>query len=141
MDNDVIVWPDAQRGIHSLLEGREILGFTLQPEATPDRLDFEDAQKVVVQLETVDTREGDIDRVQEIRLTVYGPTVYVSRDIYEQILSLISGIDIDSPALHNWPVFYFDEIRRGQGPSSPSYSDKNYSPATGTVFVTARPMA
>lgn len=138
---DIEVWPDAQRGIHSLLAGVELMDFTLVPSANPRREDFAEPDSVVVHLETVDTREGDIDRVQEIRLTVYGPSTYQSKDLYEAILSLISGEDIESPALHNWPRFYFDKIKRNIGPSTPNYPDDKLFPAMGTVYCTARPMA
>lgn len=138
---DIEVWPDAERGIYALLEDVELLGFVLKPSASPSRHSFEDKRLIVVQLETVNTREGDADRVQEVRLTVYGPSRYQATDLFEAILSYISGEDIETPPLHNWPGYYFDSIHRDRGPSSPPYPDNTISPAVGTVLCTARPMA
>lgn len=139
--DEITVWPDAQRGIHAMIEGVELMGFELVPSANPSREDFAGEQSVVVQLETADTREGDVDRVQEVRLTVFGPSTYQSKDIFEAVLSYISGTDIETPAMHTWPSFYFDEIHRNQGPSSPAYPDDTLYPAMGTVLCRARPMA
>lgn len=138
---DETIWPDAQRGIHALLEGQEALGFEVVPSANPGRAEFDVPGGVVVHLESADSTEGDIERSQEIRITVYGPSVYQSKDIYEVILSYITGEGIETPAAHNWPRFFFDEIRRLRGPSTPNYPDDTIYPAMGTVLATARPMA
>ena len=140
-DMEAAVFPDALRGIYALLaEAGEAAGHRIRPELiVPSDYSNVDAP-VVVHVQRVNTTEGAVDRVEEIRFTVYGFTPLQSQDIGEAIISYITGDGIETPPSPDSAGFYFDHIRQRIGPASIDWPTNQVFPVSATVDARARPM-
>lgn len=138
---ETIVYPDAVRGIVALLRDVEIAGYPVRPELLVPADYGDHTAPVVVHVQQVNAIEGSVDRVQEVRLTVYGHQPLASQDITEAVLSLITGDGVTTPATESSAEFYFDSIRQRVGPSMLAWPTDQVFPATASVDVRARPMS
>lgn len=106
------VFPNATDGVRQMLDGADLLGFTLLPRLTLDEDAFsprtDSAVLVHVQRDAVTT--GEVSRVEEVRFTVYGPNVLTSIDIAEAVVAAISGEGVHVPAVDGVGPFSFDRI-------------------------------
>ena len=135
-------FPDAVRGVEALLDGVDLMGFRLRPvlwlpdDAFSPRTDG--AVTVHVQREAITV--GAVDRVEEVRLTVYGPDPLTSSDLAEAILAFICGRGIETPATEHSDSFYFDSIDQRVGPTPLDYPNTSVFPVVTVVAARARPM-
>ena len=138
---ETLVYPDATRGVLALLDGVTILDYPLRAVAVVPANVFTPSDDVVTHVERVNVSEGVIDRVEEVRLTVYGRTPLESQDITEAIVSYLTGDGIETPAIEGFAdAFYFDSIRQRVGPSVITYPSDTVFPASAVVAARARPM-
>lgn len=137
---DQPVWPDAVRGIGAMLRGQQIEGRTIRP-VTIVESDLYTTDDLIVHLEKHRTTTGGIDRVTEVRITVYGPTVTGSDDMAEAIVASICDVDVETPDTEGAASFYFDAIEPREGPAPASVpADSAVFPSVAVVAVRARPM-
>ncbi|GAB3192157.1 hypothetical protein [Nesterenkonia suensis] len=134
------VFPCGVRGLFSLLSVGDVAGFPVRPQLiVPD--DLSDVSKpVVVHIQRVNATVGAIDRVEEVRLTVYGFQPLQSQDIAEAIISYVTGDGVSSPPFEDVPSFYFDSIRQRVGPSAMDWPDQIF-PVAMTLDIRARPIS
>lgn len=138
---ETLVYPDATRGVLALLDGVTILGRELRPVVIVPADAMQPGDDAIVHVERVNVTEGAIDRVEEVRLTVYGRTPLESQDIAEAIVSYICGTDIETPAIEGFAAeFYFDSIDQRVGPTVITYPSDTVFPASAVVAARARPM-
>lgn len=138
---EAAVFPDGLRGIWALLaEAGEAAGHLIRPELIVPADYSETGAPVVVHLQRVNTTEGAVDRVEEIRFTVYGFTPLQSQDIGEAVISYITGDGVESPPSPDSAGFFFDYIRQRVGPSSLDWPTDQVFPVSATVDVRARPI-
>lgn len=144
---ETIVYPDAVRGIISLVgEAAEEIGVRPQLIVTDDYADYN--LDPIAHVQQVNSTVGDVDRVQEVRITVYGHQPLASQDAAEKILSYITGEGITTPAKpessggasDGAAAFYFDSIEQRVGPSMMEWPTDQVFPASVTLDVRARPM-
>lgn len=139
----MLVFPDAVRGVEALLDV-EILGHTLHPvlHLPADVFEPTDDERVVVHVQRDAVDQGAVDRVEEVRYTVYGASLLDSTDLAEAILSFISGDGVQTPAVPDHAAaFYFDSIRHRIGPTPLDYPNNTVFPVVTVVACRARPMS
>lgn len=136
------VFPDAVRGVEALLTDVQLLDVPLRPvlHLTADPFTPLEDGAVTVHIQRDAITTGDIDRVEEVRFTVYGTDVLTSSDLAEAILALICGEGIESPWTEHSAPFYFDNIDQRIGPSPLEYPNASVFPVVTVVAVRARPM-
>lgn len=137
---ETLVYPDAVRGIIALLRGvADELDIRPELFVPTDYGDY--AQSPVAHIQSINATEGDIDRVQEVRITVYGFQPLASQDAAEKILTLITGDGIVTPAIENLTdSFYFDSIEQRTGPSLLDWPTDQVFPVSAQVDCRARPI-
>lgn len=136
---ETLVYPDALRGIVALL--REFDVYPVRPELIVPTDYYNHEGPTVVHVQQINSTEGTVDRVQEVRLTAYGHQPLQSQDIIEAILAYITGDGIYTPAIPDLTdAFYFDSIRQRLGPSMLDWPTDQVFPASATVDARARPM-
>lgn len=139
---DPAVYPDALRGLYVLLaDAGEAAGHLIRPELIVPVNYSDHNLPVVVHLQQINTSEGQVDRVEEIRITVYGFTPLQSKDICEAVLSYITGDGVSTPATPESAEYYFDHVRQRLGPSALDWPTDQVFPVSAQVDVRARPMS
>lgn len=139
---EAAVFPDALRGLYALLaEVGEVADHVIRPELIVPADYSDHTAPVAVHLQRVNTAEGHIDRIEEIRLTVYGFTPLQSQDIGEAIISIITGDGVETPPSPDSAGFYFDSIRQRVGPASMDWPTDQVFPVSMSVDVRARPIS
>lgn len=139
VSSEVLVYPDAVRGFCALLDGADILGHKIAARVVVP-LDYADSPETVVHFSQMSTNEGVLDRTAEVRMVVYGPSVFASTDIAEAILSIITGDAIRTPASDYSSEYLFDWVRQRTGPSTVDYPNANVIPVAATFAACARPI-
>ena len=137
--SEQLIYPDAVRGFCSLLDGADILGHTVAARVIVP-VDYATSDETVVHLSRMTTNEGHLDRVEEVRMVVYGPSVFESTDIAEAILSIITGDAITTPESDYSAEFLFDWVRQRTGPATVDYPNDNIIPVAATFAACARPI-
>lgn len=134
------IWPDPMRGLYVLLDGATILDRNIQPQFVLPADVYNQTETVYVHLVKHHVQTSSIDRVTEVRVTVYGRTPTESDDLAEAILVYACGEDIETPETRDAAPYYFDYIEHRDGPIPQSYPGDTVSPSVMTVAVGARPM-
>lgn len=134
-----LIYPDAVRGFCALLDGADILGHKIAARVIVP-LDYATSDETVVHFSRMTTSEGAVDRVEEIRMVVYGPSVFESTDIAEAILSIITGDGIVTPESDYSAEFLFDWVRQRTGPAPVDYPNENIIPVAATFAACSRPI-
>lgn len=137
--SEALVYPDGVRGFCSLLDGADILGHTIAARVIVP-VDYATSDETVVHFSRMSTNEGAVDRVEELRMVVYGPSVFESTDVAEAILSIITGDGIVTPASDYSDEFLFDWVRQRTGPAPVDYPLENVIPVAATFAACARPI-
>jgi len=135
-----LIYPDGVRGVVSLLRGEEYAGLPLHPVVQVPEDVFNNTSRAVVHVQRMNVTEGDGERVEEVRLVVYGRSPLESQDIAEAILSMIVGHGVTTPASQTSAAFYFDSIRQRVGPSAINYPNDSVFPASAAVDLRSRPI-
>lgn len=137
--NEQLIYPDAVRGFCSLLDGADILGNKIAARVIVP-LDYASSDETVVHISRMSTNEGAVDRTEEVRMVVYGPSVFESTDVAEAILSIITGDLIVTPESDYSAEFLFDWVRQRTGPAPVDYPNENVIPVAATFAACARPI-
>lgn len=138
MDENLI-YPDAVRGFCALFDGADILGYTIAARVIVP-LDYATSDETVVHFSRMTTNEGAVDRTEEVRMVVYGASVFESTDVAEAILSIICGDAVVTPESEFSAQFLFDWVRQRTGPAPVDYPSESIIPVAATFAACARPI-
>lgn len=136
------VFPNSTDGVRQMLDGVDLLGFTLLPRLVLDADAFSPRtdNHVLVHVQRDAVTTGEVARVEEVRFTVYGPHVMASTDLAEAVLAAICGEGVHVPAVDGVGPFFFDRIEQRVGPTPLDYPNTSVFPVVTSVAVRARPM-